>query len=264
MTKFFLALLTAYFCTGYIHAQDCSVTLLGTYQLDRDSNDDGLYNAFVFDGAGKVEIDASFTVYNGDFFQVGDTVIVYPDKSIFKFLKKDDNTLVGVNIWVKDQVFKRMENDTVKAPTQLRSENYAAQFYKYYILTDRDAPGLSTYMNITIDSAIRQSMNKLCDEGLPKACITMANAYMLNSSELSSYISGKADENNKMPPNKDVFDYFVKAIELDDLDAVAQLGAYILMLGHKEEAIKILNKGCELGHRGCCISLAALEMELVE
>ena len=154
-----------------------------------------------------------------------------------------------------------MENDTVITPMQIRDENYAAQFYKYYTLTGRDAPNLSTYMSINMDSTLRASMDKLCDEGFPRACLTTANALMLTSPELATYFRNSTDENRKLAPNKEIYDYFVKAIELNELDGIAQLGAYILMLGHKDEAIKVLEKGCELGHKGCCLSLFSLQID---
>jgi len=247
---------------GHIHAQECSVSLTGTYQLDSNSGE-GLYDAFVFDGAGKVSIH-TFLESKGDFFQIGDTIIVYPDKSIFVFLKKDEQTLVGINTWVKNQVFRRMENDTIITPMHKRNENYADQFYEFYTLTGKDAPNLSTYMSINMDSTMYRSMNRLCDEGFPKACITIANALMLNSPELIAYLRGSTDESTKGVPNKEIFQYFMKAIELNELDAIAQMGAYFLMLGHKEEAIKVFEKGCELGHSGCCLSLIGLNLEQIE
>lgn len=248
------------FCyTAQTQAQQCSVSLTGTYQLDPASGE-GMYDAFVFDGAGKVNI-RSLIDYKGDFLQIGDTIVVYPDKSIFTFLIKDDRTLVGINTWVKDQVFRRMENDTLIIPAQPRDQSYADQFYEYYVLTGRDAPSLSTYMRINMDSAIQIPMKKLCDEGFPKACLTMANALMMTSPELAAYLRGTSGENKKMAPNKEIYEYFVKAAELNELDAIAQMGAYVLMLGHKDAAKMIFEKGCELGHAGCCLSLAALEIE---
>lgn len=253
-------LISFLYTTG--QAQECSVSLKGTYQLDKEV-EGGLYDAFVFDGSGKVGIH-TFTESKADFFQIGDTIIVYPDKSLFVFLKKDENTLIGINTWVEDQVFRRMENDTVIVPMQSHGEDYAAQFYEFYKLTGRDAPGLSTYMSLAMDSTLQASMNRLCDGGFPKACITMANALMLTSPGLGEYFRGSSDGNKKMPPNKDVFQYFVKAIELNELDAIAQLGAYLLMLGHKDEAIKVFEKGCELGHSGCCLSFAGLQIDWEE
>ena len=66
-------------CTEQLYAQEYSVSLSGTYLLDRES-EEGFYDAFVFDGAGKVGIHA-FGEYKGDFFQVGDTIVVYPRRS---------------------------------------------------------------------------------------------------------------------------------------------------------------------------------------
>ena len=239
------------------YAQECSVSLSGTFQLD--SADGGLYDALVFDGAGKVTIH-SIVPGTGDFLQVGDMVVVYPDKSMFKFIRKDDHTLVGVSTWVQDQVFRRMENDTVVTPRQPRDEKYAELFYEFYTLTGRDAPGLGTYFSITMDSDLRASMDMLCAEGFPKACLTVANALMLKSPELAAYMRGTADENQKGMPDKEIFDYFMKAIDLNEMDAIAQMGSYFLLLGHKTEAKKVFEKGCDLGHSGCCFALAGLEI----
>lgn len=249
-------------CPLQTHAQQCSVSLTGTYQLDPASGD-GMYDAFIFDGAGKVNIH-SLIDYKGDFLQIGDTLVVYPDKSIFTFLIRDNQTLVGINTWVKDQVFRRMENDTIVTPAQPLDQKYADQFYQYYVLTGRDAPSLSTYMSINMDSTIQLTMKQLCDDGFPKACLTMANALMMTSPELAAYFRGELDKNKKMAPNKEVYEYFMKAAELNELDAIAQMGAYVLMLGHKQAAKMILEKGCELGHAGCCLSLAGLEIEAEE
>ncbi|MDR2920253.1 MAG: hypothetical protein LBV72_12935 [Tannerella sp.] len=257
-----ITLLLTLCCIGYAYTQEYSVSLSGTFQLDTTS-EKGPYDAFVFDGAGKAGIHA-FGESKGDFLQIDDTIIIYPDKSIFVFLKKDEQTLVGINTWVKDQVFRKMENDTIITPMQTRGPDYAAQFYEFYTLTNRDAPSLSTYMSINMDSSLNTAMKRLCDEGFPKACLTMANALMLNSPALASLFRSPDEENQKMAPDKEIFDYYMKAIELNELDAIAQLGAYFLMLGHKEEAMKMLEKGCELGHRECCYSLLGLEISSEE
>lgn len=255
-----VALLASFYCTEQAYAQECSVSLTGTYKLD---SEEGLYDTFVFDGAGKVNIHA-ITEYKGDFFQVGDTVIVYPDKSLFTFLRKDERTLVGISMWVENQVFKRMENDTLIIPVQARGQGYADQFYEFYKLSGREEPNLGTYFSLNMDSTLRASMDKLCDEGFPKACTTIANALMLTSPGMADFFKGSTDEGKKTAPNKEIFQYYVKAIELNDLDAIAQLGAYFLMLGHKEEAIKVFEKGCELGHKGCCMSIVGLQMDWEE
>lgn len=257
---FVLTILSLFGINSAAYAQECSITLSGTYQFHPQGNDATLYNSFVFDGAGKVDIQ-SLSHAKGDFFQVGDTVIIYPDRSTFVFLLKDENTLVGISTWVEDLIYKRMENDTVAPPAVIRDPRYASLFYEYYKLTNREAPTLFTYMNINTDTTLRESMERLCDEGLPRACITMANAFMLSSPELLSLLHDPSEVKEKSAPNKEVLNYFAKAIELNELDAIAQLGAYLLLLGHKEEAINIFEKGCELGHAGCCFSLAGIELQ---
>lgn len=253
----FIFLLT--FCySGHVDAQDYSVSLTGTFQLDT-LFEKGLYDAFVFDGAGKVGIHA-FSDYKGDFLQIGDTVVVYPDKSIFTFLMQDDNTLVGIDTWVEEQVFRRMENDTIVTPMQSRAPEYAAQFYKFYTLTGGNALDLSAYLKLCVEPELNASMKELCEEGFAKACMTMANALMMNSPALASLFMN-SDNEKKFPPDKEIVEYYIKAVELDEPDGIAQLGAYFLLLGHKEEAKKVFEKGCELGYDACCLALLGLEYD---
>ena len=261
-TRLFLLVILAIFCQHeLINAQECSMTLTGTYQFHPQEEDASMYDAFVFNGAGKVNIQ-SISHAQADFFQVGDTVVIYPDKSVLIFLLKEENTLVGISTWVKDHVYKRMANDTITSPPADQIPQHASLFYEYYKLMNRDAPSLSTYMEIISDTALRDSLDRLCNEGLPKACITMANALMLDGTDLLSLLLAPeaSKEQQKKAPNKEVLRYFTKAIELNELDAIAQLGAYLLLLGHKEQAIKVFEKGCELGHPGCCFSIAALDL----
>lgn len=259
-TVLFLVFLFLAICSSrHITAQDYSVSLSGTFKLDTLVKQ-GIYDAFVFDGAGKVGIHP-FGEYKRDFLQVGDTVIVYPDKSIFTFVMKDENTLLGIDTWVEGQVFRKMENDTIITPMQSRAPEYAAQFYKFYILTGRGALDLSTYLKINMDPELNASMKQLCENGFSKACITMANALMMNSPALASLFKSPGDEEQKFLPDKEIVEYYIKAIELEDPDAIAQYGAYFLLLGHKEEAKKIFEKGCELGYNQCCFSLLGLELE---
>lgn len=253
-TRIVIIILSAFYCSGFAYAQQCSVTLSGTYQLD-PSSEKGFYDTFVFDGAGKVTIHAGLEG-NGDFFQVGDTVVVYPDKSIFTFLKKDEKTLVGVNSWVEGQVFRKMENDTVVAPAQKPGPDYADQFYKYYVLTDRDGPSLSTYLSLSMDPTQQAGLKELCDEGFPKACLVMAGVLMMGGPEITSFLLQDSDGTEKMKPNKDIVAYYTKAIQAGELNGYAQLGAYYLMAGDEDKARKTFEKGCDLGDLNCCLSLA--------
>lgn len=256
--KRFFIIISSLYCAVSIHAQDYSVSLSGTYRFDSQS-EGGFYDAFVFDGAGKVQIHA-FMRSKGDFFQIGDTIIIYPEKDALVFLKKDDQTLVGITTWIEDHVFKKMENDTVIPPSQHRSENYAALFYEYYTLVGKESPELSI-LNIRMDTSYHTLMKKLCEKGFPKACITMANASMLSGSLLSLLIQDSPNGDQEIPIDKDVVEYFTKAIELNEPDAVVQLGAYLRLIGHEEEATLIFEKGCELGYRECCLSLTGFQLE---
>ncbi len=261
-THFIIIILSVFYCAGSAYAQQCAVSLSGTYQLD-PASEEGFYDTFVFDGAGKVVIHSGLE-FKGDFFQVGDTVVVYPDKSIFTFLKKDEHTLVGLSTWVEGQVFRKMENDTVVTSSQKRGPDYANQFYRYYVLTGREGPSLVTYLNLSMDPAMQAEMEKLCDEGFPKACMVMAGTMMMGGPEVTAFLLGDSGEGKKMEPNKDIVAYYTKAIELGELDAMAELGAYYLMLGDEEEAQKIFEQGCDLGHTGCCLSLGGLEWDMEE
>ena len=185
--------------------------------------------------------------------------MVYPDKSIFTFLVKDENTLEGIDTWVEGQVFRRMENDTIVTPMFSRKPEYAAQFYEFYTLTEGKALDLSTYLKINTDTELNASMRKLCDDGFGKACLTMANALMMNSPAMASLFSNSGEE-KRYPPDKEIFDFYIKAVERDEPDGIAQLGAYFMLIGYKEQAKEIFEKGCELGYNACCLSLLGLEL----
>jgi len=68
------------FLSSYIlSAQNADNSLQGYYKA---SSDDTLYSSFNFDGNGKVSIgDMDY----GDYFTRNDSLIIYPDKSIFIF-----------------------------------------------------------------------------------------------------------------------------------------------------------------------------------
>ena len=64
---------------NFAFGQKIKNDLHGYYKAESDTL---LYSYFAFDGNGKVDITG---FGKGDYFQKGDSLIIYPDKSIFKF-----------------------------------------------------------------------------------------------------------------------------------------------------------------------------------
>lgn len=219
-----------------------------------------MYDSFVFDGAGKVTV-GSFLNTAYDFFQVGDTVIVFPDKEIFVFLKKDDRTLQGISTWVKGSVYTLLENDTI-APATPRPDNetHLKQYYRFYQLLGNGAPSLATYMQLNTDRELNAAMNTLCDEGFSKACLTLANAEMVDG-VLMKYLMDPSTDKKPLPANMRVVAFYERVIKLNDPNGYIQLGAYYTMLNQTEKAKAIFEAGCENGIAQCCFALAGFDIE---
>lgn len=129
MKKSCLLLLLISF-SNLINSQVIDNNIQGYYQAKSDSN---MYSFFEFDGNGKVNIVGLGT---GDYFTKGDSLIIYPDKSIFKF-KIKNNTLVGVSNWVKNETWSR--KDTIVTNNRkdaALSRKKATLLHEYYKIAD--------------------------------------------------------------------------------------------------------------------------------
>lgn len=248
----------AIFCHVSVQAQNISNLLCGTFSFSSTGEEDSaMYDAFVFDGAGKVKIE-TFMETECDFLQIDDTVVVFTDKDLLLFQLNEDNRMLGLSMWIKDKEYRKVENDTVSCRQSDQNEKWLSQFYEYYRIMKNEDGGLLSFFSLKADTDLENRVKQLCENGFSKACLTMANLSMMNDKNLWLLFSNSTE---RMAPDPDVVGFYEKSIELGDLEGYTQLGAYYTMLNMDEEADKLFEKGCELGQKDCCLAKALKEID---
>ncbi|MGC4234726.1 MAG: hypothetical protein QM594_17230 [Niabella sp.] len=250
-------LLFAYFFAGIfsgLSAQKVTNELQGYFKAVSDST---LYDYFSFDGNGTVDIVGLGTGY---YFQKDDTLIVYPDKSIFKFIVKDDQ-LYGASDWVEGNIWKKVK-DTAVTNTRLNaaeSDGRAMLLYKYYQL--KSSVDEWAFLGEP-DTSYENSLRGLCDSGLSKACLDVAGLKILEDiGGAGSLLSAKKEETEEPEPNEEILNIIYKAIEFGDLNGYSVLGGYYALIGDMTMAKEMLTVGSDLGCSKCSMALFSLALE---
>jgi hypothetical protein len=171
MRKHFL-LFTLFVSMGlFTRAQQLKADFCGVYECPAS-----LYERFEFFGNGKVRIGASIDDVLRDFFQYNDTLVVYPDKSMFRFIVQPDGSLKGVDDWVADSIWHRVKDDTVQcgrgaapAPEKLQ------QMYMYEQVMRQSASKTRTEAD---NEQIMKTLETLCAQGYGKACNSLGMLYL--------------------------------------------------------------------------------------
>ena len=235
MRNFILLLITLTYTTFYSQKADNSFH--GFYE---EKGDKTFYKKFEFDGNGKVRIAG---MNKGDYFTRNDSLIVYPDKSIFIFKIQKNGNLKGISNWVDKGVWIAKKDSIVenkrKQPEQaLKKANLLAEYYdKTKKMSDIDA----------LFSKDTPSINEdLCNKGLSKACLNLFGFKMLE------YTPGLISEPEKIPskkiqPHPELVTLSNKIVALGDPEGHTVLGSYYYVLGLKEKANKEWEKAIEKG-----------------
>jgi tetratricopeptide (TPR) repeat protein len=108
MKKYFFVLLLTIFSAMDACTQNLATTVCGTYRCNGAG-----YENFVFSTAGEVFIDGSLTDAGRDYFQYNDTLVIYPDKDVFRFIVQKDGSLKGISNWVADSTWHKITDDTI-------------------------------------------------------------------------------------------------------------------------------------------------------
>lgn len=145
------------------------------------TSSDQTFQKFAFDNNGKVWID---DFGKGDFFIKGDTLFVFPDKDIFKFLVKEDQ-LVGVSNWVQDGVWVRSGDLVDNNRLNDQEARIQAQLYDEYYTKTR--VGISQF-DFLFDADLYEQylidLESLCDRKMVKACTELFGNYSVDISKL--------------------------------------------------------------------------------
>lgn len=236
----------------YSNGQEISNRLQGYFKATSDT---ALYSYFTFDGNGKVDI---MGLGDGYYFQKGDTVIVYPDKSIFKFLLKNDQ-LYGASIWVDDGEWILVKDTIVenKRTDPEAAERIARLMHQYYEVKTLGETGLLGDLSDTL--SLR--MQSLCDSGLSKACLDYAGLKIIEQMGGIEALLGNEAVKIKKEASPEVLAVIEKAIQAGDPEGYAVLGGYYATLQNTEKAKEVLEKGGELGCRRCVWAAVSLAMQ---
>lgn len=234
------------------NAQEITNRLQGYFNATSDTL---LYNYFSFDGNGKVDITG---MGDGYYFQKGDSLIVYPDKSIFKFLLKDDK-LYGVSEWVNGGVWQLVKDSVVESrrTSAEAADRIAYLLNQYYEIKEQH----ETKFLMGGDDSYMGKMQVLCDSGLSKACLDYAGLRIIeNMGGVGAFLDDtKVEEKKEADPA--ILDILEKAIRMGDMEGYAVLGGYYATLQNAEKARELLEKGGELGCRRCVWAAFSLALE---
>lgn len=247
-----LAVLTLLVAAVHGNGQEFTSRLQGYFQATTDTT---LYNYFTFDGNGKMDI---MGMGNGYYFQKGDSVIVYPDKSIFKFLLKGD-TLYGASEWVDGGAWALVTDTVVesKRTDPEAADRIARLMNDYYELKSSNETGFLT----GADEEYPLKMKNLCDSGLSKACLDYAGLKILESMGGIMALLDDKKTVEKKEADPEVLALIEKAIGMGDLEGYAVLGGYYAMLQNISKAKEVLEKGGELGCQRCVWAAFSIAMD---
>ncbi|WP_114793294.1 hypothetical protein U0035_04235 [Niabella yanshanensis] len=237
-----------------LSAQKITNELQGYFKA---SSDTAMYEYFTFDGNGRVDI---MGIGNGYYFQKDDSLIVYPDKSIFKFVIKGDK-LYGASDWVDGCVWEKVKDTTVETlrTDPVASDRIAGLLYQYYSIKRRSSE-LSLLFEGP-DSTYASTLKNLCDSGLSKACLDYAGLKTLEDMGGIAALYSSEKQIKKRAPNQEILDIIYRAIDLGDTNGYEVLGGYYAAIGDIQAARESLEAGQEVGCGKCAMALFSMELE---
>jgi hypothetical protein len=238
--------------SNLINSQVIDNKIEGYYQAESDSN---MYSFFEFDGDGKVNIAGLGT---GDYFTKGDSLIIYPDKSIFKF-KIKGKTLLGFSKWVGNKTWVRKDTVTTNNRKDAAvSQNKAALLYEYYKLTGT-SKALDFMLAEKTQDSHTEKISMLCNKGLGKACLDYFGILLIQDQGLGSLLNPEKNEKAK-PANKQLIALGNKIIAQGELEGYTVLGSYYYILGDQKKAEELWNTGADKGSQKSAMALFQLEV----
>lgn len=229
MNRLLLALLLI---ASNVNAQQAQNLLLGNFTTNCSSS---YYRSLTFDNNGKLNIDASIAEY----FIIGDTLIAFPDKDLFKFIIKGDS-LYGVSDWVKDIVWNKTQEivENKRTDHQKAAEN-AELLYEYYLKTRLNVDQLEQIFDRNKFEQYQSVLESLCNRNLIRACkeyfATLALERMNEIKNASSDSTVK-----ELTPNPKMLKIIEKVKSMDVDEGNFLEANYLIMTGQTEAGEKTL------------------------
>ncbi|WP_172282526.1 hypothetical protein [Chryseobacterium sp. LAM-KRS1] len=243
------------FLSSYIlSAQNADNSLQGYYKA---SSDDTLYSSFNFDGNGKVSIgDMDY----GDYFTRNDSLIIYPDKSIFIF-KIKKGKLLGISNWVEKGVWvqKKDSSEVNNRKSPLDAQNKARLLAEYYDKT-KSPSGSDLDFEALFSGKTDEVNEELCNKGLAKACM---NLFGLKMMKYTPGLLTKPEKiaSKKIQPHPELITLSKKIISMGEPEGYTVLGSYYYTLGLKEKAFKTWDEGEKNGSLKSGTTKALIEFQ---
>ncbi|PIF46253.1 hypothetical protein CLU96_3277 [Chryseobacterium sp. 52] len=235
-------------------AQEADNSLQGYYGT---TNDKTLYKSFSFDGNGKVLISG---MDYGDYFTRNDSLIIYPDKSIFIF-KIKKGKLTGISNWVEKGVWipKKDSSEINNRFHPEEARKKAQLLAEYYDKTK--SPSASALDFEALLSGKTSGINDdLCNRGLAKACLNLFGLKMMEYTPRLLNDPGKI-ASKKIKPHPELVALSKKIIEMGEPEGYTVLGSYYYTLGLKEKAFKTWDEGEKSGSLKSVTAKAMIEFQ---
>ncbi|CAH0261301.1 hypothetical protein [Chryseobacterium sp. Bi04] len=250
--KLFLTIL--FFSAYMLSAQEADNSLQGYYKA---SNDKTLYNSFNFDGNGKVLIaDMDY----GDYFTRNDSLIIYPDKSIFIF-KIKKGKLTGISAWVEKGVWiPKKDSSEINNRRHPADAQKKAQLLAEYYDKTKSSTGSDLDFEALASGKTSKINEDLCNKGLAKACMNLFGLKMLQ------YTPGLLTDpvniaSKKIKPHPELLSLSKKIIDLGEPEGYTVLGTYYFTLGLREKAFKTWEEGEKNGSLKSGTTKALIEFQ---
>jgi hypothetical protein len=215
-----------------VNAQQAQNLLLGNFTTNCSSS---YYRSLTFDNNGKLNIDASIA----DYFIIGDTLIAFPDKDLFKFIIKGDS-LYGVSEWVKDIVWnKTQEAVEDKRTNHQRATENAELLYEYYLKTRLNINQIEQIFDRNKFEQYQSVLESMCNRNLIRACKEyFATLSLERMNEIKNASVESADNESTASQELKKIIEKVKSMDVDEGNYLE--ANYLIMTGQTEAGKKLL------------------------
>jgi hypothetical protein len=236
-----------------MQSQTIHYNLLGYF---KNTKEQSLYSYFSFDNNGKVNI---MGLNNGDYFIKGDTLIVFPDKDLFKF-KIEKDKLIGVSNWVQDGVWEFKKDSIVK---NNRKDNDLANksavlLNEYYEKTRMKNNQMDLLFDENLMKEYRKTIESLCERNLVRACKEQFGLATLDN--LGGFEKVMSKKESELKESPDMLNLANKVIQLDPGEGYNLLSLYYTMHKQTDKANEASDKAIELGNKEVMLSKIAAEL----
>lgn len=236
-----------------LNAQNVTNQISGKYVSENKST---LYQDFEFDNNGKVFIAG---MSNGDYFIKGDTLIIFPDKSMFKFLIKN-NVLYGVSEWVKNGKWVRNKEKVIDN----RKDNTIAQknaelLNEFYEKTRMQDNQLKILFDENLQNEYLKTIENLCDRGLVRAC---KEYFGMETLSLLGGIEQVLENGNKneVTENPKLMKIAENVIKIDPAEGYNLLFLYYTITKQTEKANEASEKAISFGNKETILTKMNMEL----